>query len=385
MWIYLIAFVLSCLLIKIATSTNDKRIFYLFSVIGILLPCVLAGVRADTIGTDVRVYVEPMVEAAKQSTNIADFFTKRWYVSWRYKSPKDYEIGYTLIVYFITKVFNSLPTVLFVIHLIILVPLYEGLLYFKEKIPVWFGLLVFYLLYFNLSLNMMRQWIAMAILLYALRYLIKNDVKKYAVAVAIGLLFHISAIIGVMIYFIFRYTTRQQCVSQYYKIGNYVVDASINKAYVILIIGMFVLMGLNIVTLLARLVGLSDYIYYISGSIYFVPNQLLVRAPIAVLFLLNYRWVANQDELAPFWLSMIFLDLVSSQLTSISAYSFRISTLFSEYVIISVPLMIASVPRKGGMRTLMRLILLCYLIFYWWYFYVYIGNHATVPYISIFN
>lgn len=135
----------------------------------------------------------------------------------------------------------------------------------------------------------------------------------------------------------------------------------------------------------ARLVGLSDYIYYISGSIYFVPNQLLVRVPIAILFLLSYRRVVNQDELAPFWLSMIFLDLVSSQLTSISAYSFRISTLFSEYVIISVPSMIASVPRKGGMRTLMYLILLCYLIFYWWYFYVYIGNHATVPYISIFN
>ncbi len=385
MWIYLSVFVLSCLLIKIATSTNDKRIFYLFSVIGILLPCVFAGVRANTIGTDVRVYVEPMVEAAKQSTNIADFFTKRWYVSWRYKSPKDYEIGYTLIVYFITKVFNSLPTVLFVIHLLILIPLYEGLLYFKEKISVWFGLLVFYLLYFNLSLNMMRQWIAMAILLYALRYLIKNDVKKYAAAVVIGMLFHTSAIIGVMIYFIFRYTTRQQCVSKYYKIGNYVVDASINKAFVILIIGMFILMGLNIVILLARLVGLSDYIYYISGSIYFVPNQLLVRVPIAILFLLSYRRVVNQDELAPFWLSMIFLDLVSSQLTSISAYSFRISTLFSEYVIISVPSMIASVPRKGGMRTLMYLILLCYLIFYWWYFYVYIGNHATVPYISIFN
>lgn len=53
-----------------------------------------------------------------------------------------------------------LGTVLFFIHALILAPIYLGLKRMKKSYPVYLGMLVFYLLFYNTSLNMMRQWIA---------------------------------------------------------------------------------------------------------------------------------------------------------------------------------------------------------------------------------
>lgn len=120
--------------------------------------------RADTIGTDVKVYVEPLYNAAKQSTGFSSYMNQRWYVIWRYMYVSKFEIGFTTLVYLIVKFGGSLGTVLFLIHALIVAPIYFGLKRMDKKYPIWLGMLVFYLMFYNTSLNMMRQWIAMAIL-----------------------------------------------------------------------------------------------------------------------------------------------------------------------------------------------------------------------------
>ena len=62
--IYIVFFLISCFLIWLSEKSPSRYIGKLLAFIAILLPCILAGMRADTIGTDVRVYVEPMYNAA---------------------------------------------------------------------------------------------------------------------------------------------------------------------------------------------------------------------------------------------------------------------------------------------------------------------------------
>ena len=57
MWIYLICFAVSCLLLKISEFTKKRIIYRIITAIALIIPCILAGFRADTIGTDVQVYV----------------------------------------------------------------------------------------------------------------------------------------------------------------------------------------------------------------------------------------------------------------------------------------------------------------------------------------
>ena len=69
--IYIVFFLISCFLIWLSEKSPSRNIGKFLAFIAILLPCILAGMRADTIGTDVRVYVEPMNNAAKQSTSLS--------------------------------------------------------------------------------------------------------------------------------------------------------------------------------------------------------------------------------------------------------------------------------------------------------------------------
>ena len=72
------------------------------------------------------------------------------------------------VIYGVARLTGSLGCVLFCIQAFTVVPIYTALSLNRKNAPVWPGMLVYYLLYFNSTLNMMRQWMAMGIIALAL-------------------------------------------------------------------------------------------------------------------------------------------------------------------------------------------------------------------------
>lgn len=385
MYIYIITFTLSCILIGLSELQKNKIIKKSLIIIGILIPCLLAGFRADIIGTDVNVYVKPIFEAALKTNNLNDFFNEKWYVIWRYEYVSNYEIGFTLLVYVITKIFASLSFVLFIIQVLIIVPIYKALEYFRDKLPIWFGLLIFYLLFFNASLNMMRQWIAMSFLLYSIKYLVRNEKIKYFIIVFCAMIFHTSSLLGFLIYVIYVFLMKKsnKNIMIKHQLKGIRVSSSIYKLGIVTCLGIIMIGGLNFIVQFIKMIGLDQYIGYISGNIYIVPNQIISRLPIIIIFILNYRYISKIEKNTPFWLTMLIIDLLTSQLVSISAYSFRLSVYFSEYSILSIPIMLKAIPNKTGRKGIIFIILIIYLFYYWWFYFVFNGMHETIPYISM--
>lgn len=377
--IYIAVFLMSCFLIWLSEKSPSRNVGKLLAFIAILLPCILAGMRADAIGTDVKVYVEPMYNAAKQSTNFSSYMSQRWYVIWRYMYVDKFEIGFTTLVYLIEKLGGSLGTVLFFIHVLIVAPVYLGLKKMNKPYPVCLGMLVFYLLFYNTSLNMMRQWISMSILFYGLSYLITNEKKKYFITIVVACLFHTSALIGVGIYFLYIYSQMQR---EYIKIANFRLSDSLAPVKVF-VYGCIVLLSLNVIAVLLRTFGLARYVGYIqgSGSIYLMPNQIVLRLPIIILFIIRWKKMLAEDELTPFYGSMMVLDLLASQLISINVYAFRIASFFSEYNMLSYSALVYAGNRKYRTNRYVALLyVLAYMVYYWIYYYVITGTHATFPY-----
>ena len=185
----------------------------------------------------------------------------------------------------------------------------------KEAYPICFGMLVFYYLFYNTSLNMMRQWIAMAILFMAFSYLILEEKKKYCILTLVACLFHTSAILGFAILIVYVYCTKKR---EYIKIANFKLDESMAPIK-IFVYGCIVLLSLNIIAVILSHIGLSKYIGYIQGNngLYLLPNQILLRLPVILLFIIRWRKILKEDKLAPFYGAMIALDLLTSQLMSI--------------------------------------------------------------------
>ncbi len=380
MTVYLLGFAISLVLIAIAEKKRTS-VFVTVSVIALLIPCLIAGLRAQTIGTDVMVYVKPLTQSAIISDNLKEFFSTYWFQAWRNLYSKDYDIGFSLLVYIVAQLTDNLGAVLFAIQAFTIVPIYIALSRNREKFPIWIGMLVYYFLFYNSTLNVMRQWIAMGFLLLAMQMLTERKLWLTAALTAIACLFHSTAVVAVplyLIYWVLWILRGKELAHNDLRIG-----APMLVVGAISLISVLALMNLPLVLKLLAMVGLERFSNYLIGEeMQLMVEQIILRLPLFALFLLNWKDMSRQSKLAPFYMAMLLFDAIAAQLLSVDAMSYRIGSYFSLYSILWLP-QVCSCSRQPLIRKLSTAVLTGYCLFYWYYNYVYIGRHETYPYIFV--
>lgn len=387
MWIYLICFLVSCLLLAISSKIQNKKIKIVIVVISILIPCLLAGFRFEEIGTDVRVYVKPLYNCALKAKSFSDYLNFSWFSSWKYQNVSSYEIGFNFLVYTITKIFSSLQAVLFFIQLFTIVPVYLGICKFKElNNKRWLAMAVYYLLLFNLSLNMMRQSIGMAILFYGISCLLnnKNGKFKFFLSIVFATLFHTSSLMGIIIYISYVLINKSQKIYLIYNTDSKRIPFSNVILVILAIISAIAVFTPSILIGILKLIGLGRYGGYISGNVNFSLNKLIRILPILIIFIVIYKSYMKEFKNAYFYVLMFIFDFITAQFASASDYGVRISFIFQIYAIIGYP-MLCIVSKKKSLNKILSFLLILYLLFYWYFYYVFGGANQTVPYIPFWS
>lgn len=376
MGIYICGFTISTLIIAYAEKKN-RKLFIVLSTFALMIPCLIAGLRDTSVGTDVLVYVEPLTNAALNSKSFTEYLSTYWFHIWTNYYTIDYEIGFSILVYIVTKIFRNIHAVLFFIQLLTIVPIYTAISKYREKYPVWIGMSIYYLMFFNSTLNMMRQWIAMGFLLLSFQKF-NNKNKKWIVYLIIACLFHYSAIIGLVFYFAYKFIYRQKK----YKLvlGKKNISNDLISILILVFIMFLIVFASELLLKFIGIIGLDKFVGYINGNVHLVIGQIIIRIPLILLYIINWRVINKNDRLAPYYITMLFWDLIVSQLISVNMYSFRISMYFGMFNIISMPAIIATHKSKK-IKILMTLLLLLFLAYYWYFSYVYKGLHQTIPYI----
>ena len=369
MLIYIGGFALSTVLLIISTK-KENITKYSLAALALIVPCLIAGLRDVSVGTDVQVYLRPMYEAAMKAANYREYLTSSWYHIWLDLYVKDYEIGFRALVYLVSKIGRNLATVQFAIQAFTIVPVYLAARRNSESL-VWISMLVYYLMFYNTSLNLMRQCIAMAFVLLAVQYLSEEHYLKFFACVMIGFLFHNTALIGFAIGIIYILVTRPM-----QNIGWKIDSRNIFTA-VILVIGVLLLVKTDIFVYLLEIAGLEKYIIYIDGSTGLMPKQLLTRLPVFLLLLIHWKSSIEKERNYRFYLVMMCLDMIFSQFTSVNAYGGRIALFFSMFHIISLAYVYSKEEYKKVVRPSLSLYLLCY----WLFFFVIKAKDSTIPYL----
>ena len=145
--IYILCFAISVFFAIIANKYKDSsKKYYFFSIISILFPALLAGLRDVNIGTDVKVYVLPSFNIALASHNLSAFF----------ENMKYYNLDFLFLVltFFTSHAFENISFVLFCESFITISLFYFGINNIcDEKKGRPFIFLLFLLIYYNFSLN----------------------------------------------------------------------------------------------------------------------------------------------------------------------------------------------------------------------------------------
>lgn len=195
-FIYGTTFSVSSLFFSLANKYKRKKhLFFCFSILAIFILCIVAGVRKETVGTDVLVYAKPVFEIIKNQSSILCIFDY----------GKSVEPGFLLLAYISSRFSKELPLFLFIIAAVQIIPIYCFAIKKREIINPTMLVFSYMILFYNASFNIMRQCIAAGFVLLSYAYFEERKYINSFVLVLLGCFFHNSTIIAVAITLIAYY------------------------------------------------------------------------------------------------------------------------------------------------------------------------------------
>lgn len=367
---YLLVFAVSTVLLYTAGSAHINRVHArLITAIALLLPCVLAGFRAFEIGTDVNVYARPLSELALSHPSFADYYHSKFWALWHTLGPVDYEFGFSLVVWLFARLTGSVSGVLFGIQLLTIVPYYYAVRKYAKGGRIWFAMLVYYLLIFNTSLNMMRQAIALSFVCLGLVCICDKKIGKYLLCMLSAVLFHKTAVLAILVIPIMKLasasTDRRKTVS------------------IVIVLGFMGLLLVQPVTRVLSEMGLTRYAAYLTANKMTIPwSQLFCRCLIVLPLIYaskiggGLRGYGKRDFA---FLLCLVVGLVFTPLGSLSPHASRILLYLDQLAILLIPRVSGLISKREHRRRYEYFSIAC-MVLYWVVMYGVFGVGHTVPY-----
>lgn len=285
MLIYLGCFTLTLLLVFLdewlwKKYPQNKKLIILCSFFVILIPSILAGVRDDTVGTDVLVYCKPWFDMACQYDSL-----------WSYiQSIPGTEWGYLACSYFVSRFTNDSHWVYFLYSFLVSLFVFLSLYEVREEGSVFLGEFVYLFMFYNMSYNIIRQSIAMALLLYATVKFGKREYIKTIVLCIVACSFHRTAFIAFPIFALFKIFHQEQNFNrkrERYKnicfLSIIVGAVLIGEVYLDNIVHLLIRTGILTEKFLEYLsgkagqMGVDGFIVYVMGYLIVVMNRNRVK------------------------------------------------------------------------------------------------------------
>lgn len=385
MIIYILTIGISTLLLNYGVKLKDSTFMRNAAILlAIFIPAVVAAGRAETIGTDVRTYAEPLQKFANLNNNFADYINFQGILN-NGQPFQRFEKGYVTLIYLASRVTPKLWLNFFITELLILGCVVLGLIKFNKirNISIGLGIFIFFTFFYNLSYNLIRQSIAMFILFYGFSYLVEKDWIKYIITIFVAFLFHSSAIVGFLFMLIYWLLYRKTKKNLYFKLSNeYILS---RQAVLSLFFSLAIIVFLfspSIIREILNTFNLSKYISYLPSAIHGSWIELIIRLPFLAILLLE--WKDNRDnKLRYFYLVIIVLDICLSQLSGNDSAATMFGSRISWYTsVFYIYIMADMLNEKRDNKTfLLKLLLILYLCIYWYIFIGVLNYNETVPYV----
>lgn len=370
MIIYYLMMISSCGLIAVS-SKFAKRSKFMILLASLIIPAFVAGARDAGVGTDTLVYGEKYFDI------VCNYGLKGLLLH------TDCEWGYAAFIYIISLFTHEIFWEYFLIEFVIVSLTWISIVDFLEEGYRASAMLIYYLLFFPFSLNIMRQSIAMAIILFSLRFIKKRSFFKFILCMITAALFHKTSIVAVGVYFVY-WIFDEQIYSG--KCSLKEIFGSIKKHFrwpmVFIVIGLIVLIMINsrdIITFLHFYFNDFHAIYNnmnrggsaLRMTIYYV-------AMLSTVLLIIPKYSVDYK----FFVCVMVLGIIFIQLKNVSTEVYRIALYYLYFAIIGFPKYFAMICQYKWNRFLQNIVLIILLNAYYIDFFMLQGYNQVFPYTS---
>ena len=179
------------ILSEISFKKGYKKLGIFNLLISLFSLCFLAGVRDLKVGTDIHYYFyQIFYDFTHTEIGIIEEFSRT-----------GVDIGFILLVY-IGKIFNNVNISMFIVEFAVLAPIYIFAYRNRKKYSITFIILIYCLTMYVRSFNLMRQSIAISLLILSMDYFKDRNMNKSIICFILAAFMHKTAIVGLIIYFI---------------------------------------------------------------------------------------------------------------------------------------------------------------------------------------
>ncbi|KAB7640216.1 EpsG family protein [Bacillus sp. B3-WWTP-C-10-D-3] len=270
-----------------------------------------------------------------------------------------YEKGYYVLNYVIKLLMDNSQYIFLATSFITIFLITKTLKDYSNSYILSVFLFVTMYFYYN-SFNLVRQYLVVAILFYAIKYILNKSFKKYLLVITIASFFHITALAMIPFYWILRK-----------KFSN------LMYLFMLAVSVCLSLFTTNIVNLVASIFGkFSVYNnYLVEGSS--TKSIILITSAIILFSLINKNKLSRINENSIIYINGVYFALVFSVIAIGNILFFRVAIYFYIYSLLLIPLFLAAIDKKlrPVIYTLIFMILTAY------HYYLLFNNNAGVfPY-----
>ena len=333
------------------------RIF--LSMMIILIPSILGGLRSSTLGTDNITYAKQFETAVTTSARTILF-------------SGNTEIMNRVLRLVVSRLTKDYHWYFFAVEVITMAFAYGGMYYFREKVPLWQSLLVYLFCFYCLRIHLIWQGAALAVVFFAFRYIELRRPVKYFLLVGLAMLFHMSAIIGALIWVFYRILEMPDGGERPVKLHPGVLVVSIFALIILLPVLTKALVQIGILP--------KSYATYANGPLLKLDREETVtRLPLLIIATVLYRDMSGKEPMWRFLYVMLWTEFLIAQYGSSFSHAWRISLYFGYFNMITIPCLIRVVRDERGERTAASFLMIAYLAAFWVYWFVLNNRGFTYP------
>lgn len=359
---YIILFVCEILAARLIDTLYKKfkKLSIFIAILSILAFSIFAGIRSYNVGTDIEVYGLKRFNREIGKSNFISSLNQY----------NDIEYGYSFINYLVAKFTVDFHWFLFTHQVILSTIVY--IIAFREKkqhnTRVALTIASYSFLWFNTSLNILRQSVAILIMLFAYKYLENKEYKKYVTLTLLSTLIHTSSIFCLIAPIMNELYSKKNTSTKLFISIFATLSCFIAIRYI-----------LNELILLFPI--LSKYELYIDNDATAISLRYLAFKVLFLLIILLFANIKkNQNSTSLKTLSAFaIMDVLMFSLSGFIAYGYRMSYFFLIHYIYFIPRIESKIASKKE-KQLYVIIVIILLVSYWCNRFILSNFDGTLPY-----
>jgi len=331
------------------------RINKIFVLAGLLIPIFIAAFRYD-VGSDYMNYLLRFIYAKNSTWNklLINFINV-------------FEFG-DLFLRKTVSLFGERVLYFGVTATIIIIPFHNAVKKQYRKISIGICFFLFFTNYFTLSLDRMRQMMAVSIIFWGLKYVFSGNAGKYFLVAIAAASVHTSALIALPIYFLW---------------DNKKKHVSFLVIIVLFIIGIMLIMNVeNIISHIVQYNYFSRYLRYAIDDKFYAGsgfNILSLRwVLLCIIIIIHGKRLIKFDSKN----ELFILFIVISAILGIAGFRSPLIRRNLLYYEISHIILLANLPQlyKQDAKQIVILIIIAYSVILFVFTYYFIGSSDIIPY-----